>query len=138
MSRPRIACGLVLTAILPFAAHDLRPARAAEHTTDSLATVREAVRAKKAVIVDVREKGEWDAGHLKDARFVPLSGLAKDAGLQEALKFLPKGQPIYIHCKAGARCLVAADLLKDQGLDLRPLKAGYVDLRNAGFEAAAP
>ncbi|MEX0702337.1 MAG: hypothetical protein WD069_09600 [Planctomycetales bacterium] len=37
-------------------------APAAEHTSDSLATVKANVAAKKSVLVDVREKGEWDRG----------------------------------------------------------------------------
>lgn len=138
MIRAATACGLVLSSVALLASVAAKPAGAAEHTADSLTTVRDAVRAKKAVIIDVREQSEWNSGHLKDARLVPLSGLAKDAGLQEALKVLPKGQPIYIHCKSGGRCLIAADLLKDQGFDLRPLKAGFVDLKQAGFETVAP
>ena len=45
---------------------------AQEHTKDSLDTVKKALAAKKAVLLDVREKSEWDAGHLKDARLLPL------------------------------------------------------------------
>ena len=37
---------------------------AAEHTKDSLDKVKENVAQKKALIVDVREQGEWDEGHL--------------------------------------------------------------------------
>ena len=49
---------------------------------------------------------------------------------------MSKDKVIYLHCKAGARCLVAADLLKKYGYDVRPLKAGYDDLVKAGFPKA--
>ncbi len=35
---------------------------AADHTTDSLEKVKEQLAAKKAILVDVREQVEWDAG----------------------------------------------------------------------------
>ena len=46
---------------------------APEHTKDSLETVKKNQEAKKAILVDVREKKEWDDGHLRDAVLLPLS-----------------------------------------------------------------
>ena len=43
---------------------------------------------------------------------------------------------MYLHCASGKRCLAAADLLKKQGYDVRPLKSGYEALLGAGFEKA--
>jgi rhodanese-related sulfurtransferase len=43
---------------------------------------------------------------------------------------------VYLHCASGRRCLAAADLLKTQGYDARPLKDGYEALLKAGFEKA--
>jgi rhodanese-related sulfurtransferase len=48
----------------------------------------------------------------------------------------PKDKIIYCHCRSGRRCLTAADILKKQGYDVRPLKAGYEDLLKAGFPQA--
>ena len=112
------------------------PAAAAEHTEDSLEKVKQNLKEKKAVLVDVREEKEWKAGHLESARLLPLSRIARDPDPTEVAKKLPKDRIIYLHCKAGGRCLIAADLLKDAGYDLRPLKAGYEDLLKAGFEKA--
>jgi len=50
-------------------------ALAAEHTKDSLETVKKNLKEKKAVLLDVREQREWDAGHLQQALLVPLSKL---------------------------------------------------------------
>jgi rhodanese-related sulfurtransferase len=109
---------------------------AAEHTKDTLATVKKNVAAKKAVIVDVREKEEWDGGHIEDAMLVPLSALQGTKGLEASLKRLPKDRILYTHCAVGVRSLKAAEILKKHGYDVRALKAGYPELLNAGFPKA--
>ena len=106
---------------------------AAEHTKDSLAVVKQKLADKSAVLVDVREQAEWDAGHLDAAILLPLSGLQKGADSSQKLK---KGQIVYTHCKAGIRSVTAGEILSKQGYDVRPLKAGYQDLLNAGFAPA--
>jgi phage shock protein E len=108
----------------------------AVHTKDSLDTVKANLKEGKALIVDVREQREWDAGRLKNAILVPMSKLNKDEQLPELLKLLPKDKIIYTHCKAGGRALICGDILKQQGYDVRPLKPGYDDLLKAGFEKA--
>ena len=106
---------------------------AAEHTTDTLETVKTSVAAKKAVLVDVREEGEWKDGHLKDAKHLALSDLKKGVPAEQLKKTLPPGSVVYLHCASGKRCLAAADLLKKHGYDVRPLKAGYENLLKEGF-----
>jgi rhodanese-related sulfurtransferase len=111
-------------------------ARAAEHTKDSLDTVKERLKDKSAVLVDVREEKEWDDGHIQDAKLMPLSKLKKEAEAEKLTKDLSKRKIVYCHCAAGARALTAADILKKQGYDVRPLKPGYNDLLKAGFQKA--
>lgn len=106
---------------------------AAEHTRDSLDEVKQRLKDASAVLVDVREQKEWDAGHLDDARLVPLSRLKKGIDAETLGSELPKEKIIYCHCAGGVRCLPAADILKQQGYDVRPLKAGYKELLAAGF-----
>lgn len=112
-------------------------ARAAEHTKDTLDEVKKAIADDKAVMLDVREKSEWNAGHLKDAKLLPLSELQAGAKAEDVSKIVPKDKVIYCHCRAGVRCLKAADELKKLGYDVRPLKSGYEDLLKAGFAKAA-
>lgn len=109
---------------------------AAEHTRDSLDTVKEKLKSNEAVLIDVREKEEWDDGHIKDAKFSPLSELKDDSKLEKLLKQFPKDKVVYCHCRSGGRCLTAADILKKKGYDVRPLKPGYNDLVKSGFEKA--
>ena len=98
--------------------------------------MKKAVADDKAVLLDVREKAEWDTGHLKDARLLPLSELEGGIKPDDLARKLPRGKVVYCHCAAGGRSLDAADLLKKLGYDVRPLKPGYKDLLKAGFEAA--
>jgi len=106
------------------------------HTKDSLDAVKDNVKAGKALIVDVREQNEWDAGHLKGAVLIPQSKLKVEAQLADLLKGLPKDKIIYTHCRAGGRSLTCGDILKKQGYDVRPLKPGFDDLLQAGFDKA--
>jgi len=109
---------------------------ALDHTKDSLPTVKENITAKKAILVDVREKEEWDSGHIADALLLPLSSLEEARDVKTSLKQLPKDRIIYTHCAVGVRSLKAAELLKKHGYDVRPLKAGYTELLKAGFKDA--
>jgi len=104
------------------------------HTKDTLKIVKENLKAAKAVIVDVREQEEWDAGHLAGAVHLSMSDLQDDAKLAELVKKLDKKKIIYTHCKAGGRALTCGALLKEKGFDVRPLKAGYQQLIEGGFE----
>lgn len=119
---------VALAAVTPLGAEEMA------HTGDSLEQVRTAVDAGKAVLIDVREQGEWDLAHLKSARLIPLSTLGKEGAAIPA--DLPKDKPIYLHCRSGARSLKAAEILKPLGYDVRPLKAGYGELVKSGFAKA--
>lgn len=109
---------------------------AAEHTKDSLATIKKNLAAKKAVLVDVREQREWDAGHLRDAVPLPLSAIPEKVSDKALAKRFPKGTILYLHCASGGRCLRAADLLRPAGYDVRPLREGYQTLLQNGFPKA--
>lgn len=111
--------------------------------TEPLDQVKAKVEARKAILVDVREKREWDRGHLRNAVLVPLSSLMSweqngiDASDRGALvKALPKGSVVYCHCAAGGRAIPGSEALRKLGYDARPLSAGYRDLISAGFSQA--
>jgi phage shock protein E len=108
---------------------------AEEHTRDSLQKVRENVASEKAVLIDVRDKQEWDKGHVVGAIFLPLSEFRLPDRTAEMLKDLPKDRILYTHCVVGMRALKAAEILKKHGYEVRALKPGYDELIKAGFEA---
>jgi rhodanese-related sulfurtransferase len=107
--------------------------RGPSFTDASPSDVRAAVAAGRAVLVDVREREEWSAGHLAAARAIPLSVVRSNP--RAAARSLPGDRPVYLHCAAGPRARKAAALLLPLGIDARPLKQGYVELVNAGFPA---
>ena len=111
-------------------------ASAADHTKDTTDTVKKAIADDKAILLDVREKSEWDDGHLKDAKLLPLSVLQAGVKVEDVAKIVSKDKIVYCHCGSGVRCLKAADALKKLGYDVRPLKPGYMDLLKAGFAQA--
>lgn len=111
-------------------------ADAQPHTKDSLETIKKSLADKKAVLFDVREKSEWDMGHLKDATLLPLSALKGATLPKEVTELLPNDKIIYAHCAAGKRCVTAAELLKKHGYAVRAMKDGYAALLQAGFAKA--
>lgn len=132
MTRIRGAFLAFLTAsLLPFST-----AMADEHTTDSLDTIKKNLAAEKAVLVDVREKAEWDDGHLEDALHAPLSELKMPDAAKRFISRLPEKKIVYTHCAAGGRSVSAAKILRAHGLDVRPLKPDYDELIEAGFKKA--
>lgn len=109
---------------------------AADHTKDTPAEVKTALEGDKAVLLDVREKTEWDDGHLKDAKALPLSDLKAGVSAEKLKELLPAGKVVYVHCASGVRSLKAAELLKAAGYETQPLKPGYADLVKAGLPKA--
>jgi hydroxyacylglutathione hydrolase len=61
------------------------------------------------VVLDVRGRTEWDAGHIPGAIHVPL------AELQQRLNEIPSDQPVAVHCQGGGRSAIAASVLQAAG-----------------------
>ncbi|MGW1029737.1 rhodanese-like domain-containing protein [Streptomyces sp. NPDC002577] len=60
-----------------------------------------------AVLLDVREQDEWDAGHAPHAVHLPLTDLASGGSLPPAAQ----GQPLVVICRSGNRSRQAVALL---------------------------
>jgi rhodanese-related sulfurtransferase len=108
---------------------------AADPTEEPLSQVKANVAAKKAVLVDVREKREWDAGHVEGAVFLPLGSIEDGLSPEESAK-LPKDKIVYLHCAIGLRAAAAGEALEKLGYKVRPLDVDYQALVKAGFEKA--
>lgn len=65
----------------------------------------------KQTILDVRESYEYQAGHLKGAKLIPLGELPKRLGE------LDKTQKIVVVCASGARSAQASKYLVSQGFN---------------------
>ena len=73
------------------------------------------IAAGKAQLVDIREQNEWDYGHFKEAIHIPLSKLAKGAGIDQLRKLREENKKIYLHCRTGSRVMMAERLLPQFG-----------------------
>lgn len=74
-----------------------------------------------ALVLDVREKPEFAAGHLPRARHIPLGELA--ARMDEIAKF--KDKPVIVTCRSGARSGSACRTLRNAGFsNVQNLKGG--------------
>jgi len=75
---------------------------------------------KDAVVLDVREQKEFDAGRISGAKHFPLASLDKRA--DDLRKFVKK--PILVVCASGTRSRAACATLKKQGFEDVALLAG--------------
>jgi rhodanese-related sulfurtransferase len=66
-----------------------------------------------ALVLDVREDKEWAAGHIPNARHIPLGALS--SRLTELEKF--KSKPIVVSCRSGHRSNRACAMLKKSGFE---------------------
>lgn len=62
-----------------------------------------------AFFLDVREKNEFENGHIKGALNIPLSEL------RERMNEIPKEHPIYVHCRSAQRSYNAVMALQNSG-----------------------
>lgn len=75
-----------------------------------------------AYLIDVREQGEWDAGHAPGAHHLPASSLL------ENLDKLPEDdQDLYIVCRTGGRSTQVSQWLNSNGFEAINV-AGGMDL----------
>jgi rhodanese-related sulfurtransferase len=101
---------------------------------DNLKTVKANIDSGKAVLIDTRSQREWDQGHVKGAKRFEVKDIRKMKEEKKLEENIPKDKIIYTHCMAGIRAKIAAEVLKERGYDVRPLKEGYPDLIKAGFQ----
>jgi molybdopterin/thiamine biosynthesis adenylyltransferase/rhodanese-related sulfurtransferase len=84
---------------------------------------------------DVREKNEWDEGHLPGAAFVPKSYLE-----QWAEDRLPsKDKPTILYCAGGVRSVMAADALQKLGYtNVISMSGGFNRWKDSGLPWTKP
>jgi len=87
------------------------------------------INREDALVVDVRDQGEYAQGHIPNARHVPLADLTRRIGELEKLK----GRPLILCCASGARSSSAVAQLKKAGFDkLYNLRGGLAEWEKSG------
>jgi rhodanese-related sulfurtransferase len=64
-----------------------------------------------AVIIDVRTKGEFQSGHLKNSINIPIDKLSQNLGK------IKRDKPVITCCASGARSASAVRMLKSNGFE---------------------
>jgi rhodanese-related sulfurtransferase len=78
------------------------------------------------VVVDVRRETEFADGHLANAINLPLAEML-DVALMAQFE---DNQNLYIHCAGGYRSVIAASLLKREGIhNLRNVLGGWSKIK---------
>ncbi|HMX36081.1 MAG TPA: rhodanese-like domain-containing protein, partial [Ferruginibacter sp.] len=74
------------------------------------------------LVVDVRREAEYADGHIKNAQLLPLNEMNDLVNLAQ----FEEKQNLYVHCAGGYRSVIAASLLKRQGVhNLRNVLGGW-------------
>jgi len=82
----------------------------------------------QAIVLDVRATGEFDAGHLPNARNIPLAELSQRVGE------LPAGRPVIVCCNTGMTSAKGAAALRKAGREeVFNLDGGLNAWRQAGL-----
>ena len=78
------------------------------------------------VVVDVRERDEYEAGHVPGVQLIPLSEL------QQRWEEIPQDGRVYLICGSGPRSLNAATALRRAGVDAVSVAGGTKQWREEG------
>jgi DMSO/TMAO reductase YedYZ molybdopterin-dependent catalytic subunit len=85
-----------------------------------------------ALLLDVREPGEWQAGHVAQAWLLPMGQVARHRS------DLPQDRQIVVACRSGGRSAAVAEALRAWGLDAVNLSGGMTAWAVAGLPVVTP
>lgn len=71
------------------------------------------------MLLDVRNVGEYQRGHLDGFKNIPLDNL------REHLEEMDKSKPVYVCCQTGLRSYIACRILAQHGFTCFNLSGGY-------------
>ena len=60
-------------------------------------------------IIDIRNKNEWEGGHIENSTNIPLNHL------MDRISEVPVSGPVIVHCQGGYRSMIATSLLEKEG-----------------------
>jgi molybdopterin/thiamine biosynthesis adenylyltransferase/rhodanese-related sulfurtransferase len=88
-----------------------------------------------AVLVDVRERDEWEEGHIPGAVHIPRGFL--ESRIENAVP--ERSSRVVLYCASGARSAFGAKALTDLGYeDVSSLSGGFTDWKRNGYDVELP
>jgi len=86
-------------------------------------------------LIDVREKAEWDEGHIPGAVHIPRSYLE-----QRVEQVVPdRSRPVVLYCASGIRSVFAGKTLRDMGYgDVTSMSGGFTQWKDQGRPFVVP
>ena len=84
-----------------------------------------------ALLVDVRQPDEYEAGHVPEARLVPLNDVPA------RLDAFRSGGAVHVICRSGSRSRAACEFLIEQGLAAVNVAGGTVAWLGSGRDVVA-
>jgi len=95
------------------------------------------VRSGEALLIDVRESGEWSGGVAQAARLLPLSDLTGARAHWKKFLAEANGREVLLYCASGGRSGLAARILVAEGVRAANT-GGLADWLDAGWPVAQP
>jgi rhodanese-related sulfurtransferase len=80
-------------------------------TVGDVEALKEALTVESTVLIDVREPGDYEEGHIEGAISIPIRELA------QSLELIPTDRPVIVYCASGWRAGMAYSTLRLMGYD---------------------
>ncbi|WP_430461568.1 rhodanese-like domain-containing protein [Thalassolituus sp. LLYu03] len=84
------------------------------------------INKEEAVVLDIRDKKDFSAGHLANALNIPYANLASRLGELDK----HKERPIILVCKTGQTVGIAGKMLREKGFNAVRLTGGMMEWNN--------
>ncbi|HUF12285.1 MAG TPA: rhodanese-like domain-containing protein [Longimicrobiales bacterium] len=91
----------------------------------ALERLEQVLRDGSAMVLDVRGRSEWEAGHLPGVENIPVGHLV------DRLAEIPRDRPVVVHCESGGRSAIAASVLRAHGFRDVLDAPGFADWRSS-------
>jgi molybdopterin/thiamine biosynthesis adenylyltransferase/rhodanese-related sulfurtransferase len=102
---------------------------------DEVTSSQAAARADEPVFLDVRERDEWEEGHIPGAVWIPRGNL--EGRVEQALP--DRERPVVVYCAGGSRSAFATRTLHELGYaNVVNLAGGFTDWKRNGFPTKLP
>jgi len=98
--------------------------RSGQSVSASQATLM--INKENAVVLDIRDKKDFSAGHLANAVNIPYANLANRMGELDTYK----SRPIILVCKTGQTVSIAGKMLREKGFNTVRLAGGMMEWNN--------